>query len=109
MGSPHFSSMPREPDWEDSSSATAVSDPLLSHHEIEQLVWRELQDAPGVRFFNLTLRRIPAGVCIQGVMQAEFEEIEFDLCDYVRQVAPVDIVVNQLLIRDPKRCSRVPR
>lgn len=109
MGSPHFSSMPDSTDWEDCSTATAVSDPLLSHHGIEQLIWRELQDAPGVRFFNLTVRRVPAGVCIQGVMQAEFEEIEFDVCDFVRQVAPVDNVVNQLLIRDPKRPSRVPR
>lgn len=108
MGSPHFSSTSRGSDWEDWSTSTAVSDPLLVHHEIEHLVWRELQSVPGAHFSSLTVRRVPDGVCLQGVMETD-EDVAVDICDVVRRAAPVGTVVNQLVIREPAHCSRLPR
>jgi hypothetical protein len=108
--SPHFTVYPQPLDWHDLTSFTAVSDPLLSHHEIEQAVWRELQNAPHIHFSSLTVRRVRDGVCLQGVMEFEDDQANRDVCDLVRRVAHVQNVVNQLLVREPARSpARVPR
>ena len=96
-------------DAQDSLGATAVSDPLLALHEVEQAVWRELHSAPGVHFTSLTVRRTRDGVCLQGVMETDDAASSLDVDSLVRRVAEVENVVNQLLIREPIRPSRLPR
>ena len=109
LGNPHYKSFPPQTDWSDSTGVTTVSDPLLSHHEIEQLIWRELHSLPGVHFFSLTVRRVRNGVCLQGVMEADDTAEPLELCELVRQIAQIETVVNQLLVREPDCLGRRPR
>ncbi len=106
LQSPHFTAIPQESDWPDSVTACAVSDPLLSHHEIEHSIWRELQSVPGVHFSSLTVRRVRDGVCLQGIMEAVDNDSAPDICGLVRQIAQIENVVNQLLVREAPRLPR---
>ncbi len=109
LNSPHFATYPHQSDCQDSIGATSVSDPLLSQHEIEQSIWRELQSMPHVHFSSLTVRRVRDGICLQGVMETEDEVSALDICGLIRRVAQIENVVNQLLVREPSRTGRVPR
>jgi len=107
---PHFKTFRDEPDYRDEGAVATISDPLLSRHEIEQLIWRELNSTPGIHFPSLTVRRIGNGVCLTGVMEIEDEDHALiDICDEVRRIAPVANVVNQLVVREPSRRPRAPR
>ena len=99
----------RYSDWRDSAGDTAISDPLLTHHEIEHAVWRELHSIPGVRFSSLIVRRTHNGLCLQGVMETDDDVAALDVDSLVRRVAKVDNVVNLLLVREPSNPSRIPR
>ena len=109
LNSPHFTSCSEQAGWQSSLEGTAVSDPLLSHHEIEQSVWRELQSIPRVHFYSLTVRRVRDGICLQGVVEAEDSDSAADICDLVRRIAQIETVVNHLLVRECPNPSRVPR
>lgn len=112
ISSPHFSTTAHtaQETWQDSGEVTAISDPHLSHHEVEQTIWRELQSIPGVHFSSLTVRRLPRGVCLQGVMEADGDGAMPDVCDLIKRIAQVENVVNQLLVREsPRQIRFVPR
>lgn len=99
---PHVKSpRPNEP-WEDAECGIAVCDPLLGQHEVEQNVWRELQQASGGHFSSLIVRRVPNGVCLQGVLEIDDEDFLGDVDDLVRRVACVDRVLNQVVVRDSR-------
>lgn len=108
LNSPHFAVPPQSLNWEDTSETTCT-DHWLSHHEVEQSIWRELQSIPRVRFSSLTVRRVPDGVCLQGVMEADGKESAPDICGLVRRVAQLQTVVNHLLVRDCPEVGRIPR
>lgn len=112
ISSPHFSMTARadQHEWQDCREVTAISDPLLNHHEVEQTIWRGLQSIPGVHFSSLTVRRVPRGVCLQGVMEVDADGACLDVCHLVRQIASIENVVNLLLVRESSRSVRfVPR
>lgn len=112
ISSPHFSTTAHvaQNDWQDSCEVTVISDPLLSHHEVEQTIWRELHSAPGLHFSSLTVRRVPQGVCLQGVVEVDGDATCPDICKLVKRVAQVDNVVNLLLLCEAPRPVRfVPR
>lgn len=112
ISSPHFSKTAQtgQKDRHDPCEVTAFSDPLLCHHEIEQTIWRELQSIPGVQFSSLTVRRVPRGVCLQGVMEVAADSACADVCNLVKRIAHVENVVNQLVVCESARPVRfVPR
>lgn len=106
---PHFQLFNDQADSFDEGGTTAISDPLLSHHEIEQLIWRELQSLSHVHFSTLTVRRVPAGVCLQGVVEADDADACVDIDCIVKRIANVETVVNLLLVRESARPTRIPR
>jgi hypothetical protein len=80
--------------------STAVADPLLSRHEVEQNVWKVLQAVPGVHFRSLIVRRTCDGVCLQGVMETDTDEAAPDVVSVIRRVAPVLKVMNCIVVRE---------
>jgi len=83
-----------------STEATSDCDGLSSApHRLEQDVRRSLLANPNVRIASLVVRRIPKGVCIEGVL--ETEEAAPDVCAVVRRIPGVSKVVNHLVVRHP--------
>jgi hypothetical protein len=65
-------------------------------HGLEQAVHRRLRAQPGLRIASLVIRRIPNGVCLEGVLESDTSH---DVCNLVRSVAGVDEVLNHLVVR----------
>ena len=65
-------------------------------HRLEQAVQRHLLSHPKLRFSTLVIRRIPNGVCLQGVLE---DSVDLDICSLARSVAGVNEVLNRLVVR----------
>jgi hypothetical protein len=65
-------------------------------HGLEQAVHRRLRSHPGLQFASLVIRRIPNGVCLEGVLETDADQ---DVCHLARSVAGVDEVLNHLVVR----------
>lgn len=73
----------------------------LNCHDFEADVRRELLSTAGVTVSNLVVRRLPNGVCLQGVLNVEDESV--DICDAVRKVPGVQQILNRMVMRtDPE-------
>lgn len=66
-------------------------------HQMEADVQRALLDCGDARFSHLVVRRMPNGVCLQGVMEVTGETTP-DVAGLVRRAAKVDQIINHLLI-----------
>ncbi|MGD9856168.1 MAG: hypothetical protein AB7U20_14590 [Planctomycetaceae bacterium] len=88
--------------WDDpvpsgSSLAVVAPDRVTGlPHAIETEVRNRLTDQEGVHFLELVVRRVPDGVCLEGVMQTDHESL--DVGGIVREIAGVERVINHLLI-----------
>ncbi len=69
-------------------------------HGLEQAVHRRLRSQPGLKIASLVIRRIPNGVCLEGVLENDANQ---DVCNLARSVAGVDEVLNHLVIRQRLR------
>jgi hypothetical protein len=65
-------------------------------HGLEQAVHRRLRSQPGLEIASLVIRRIPNGVCLEGVLESDADQ---DVCNLARSVAGVDAVLNHLVVR----------
>jgi hypothetical protein len=65
-------------------------------HRLEQAVHRRLRSQPGLKIASLVIRRIPNGVCLEGVLENDANQ---DICNLARSVAGVDAVLNHLVVR----------
>ncbi|HUG93540.1 MAG TPA: BON domain-containing protein [Planctomycetaceae bacterium] len=83
----------------DSASDTAST--LFTLHELEHTVQRELLAQPDLDFSSLVVRRIPGGVCLEGVLETCVGAS--DVTSLARRVAGVQQVLNHLVIRRPAR------
>ena len=68
-------------------------------HQLEQAVRRELMSQPTLKFSSLVVRRMPNGVCLEGVVEAA--GTAGDIGRIVNAVAGVDRVINRLVVRNP--------
>lgn len=91
---------PYQDDHPEPCGSTAVADPLLSRHQVEQDVWKVLQAVPGVHFRSLIVRRTCDGVCLQGVMETDTDDVAPDVVSVIRRVAPVLKVMNCIVVRE---------
>jgi hypothetical protein len=69
-------------------------------HRLEKAVQRRLLAHPDLRFSSLVIRRIPKGVCLEGVLE---NDADLDVCHLARSVAGVDEVLNHLVVRRADR------
>jgi hypothetical protein len=65
-------------------------------HRLEQAVQRHLLSQPELQFSSLVIRRIPNGVCLEGVLE---NNANLDVCGLARSVAGVNEVLNLLVVR----------
>jgi hypothetical protein len=73
---------------------------VAAPHRLEQTVQRYLLSHPDLRFSTLVIRRIPNGVCLEGVLESS---ANLDICGLARSVAGVNEVLNHLVVR--QRCG----
>ena len=79
------------------SASASNSDVIAAGpHQIEEDVQRELLGHPNLRFSSLVVRRIPDGVCLEGVL--DVDETCPDVCGLARQVVGVREVLNHLVV-----------
>jgi osmotically-inducible protein OsmY len=69
-------------------------------HRLEQAVQRHLLSHPDLRFSTLVIRRIPNGVCLEGVLE---DAADHDVCGLARSVSGVNEVLNHLVVR--QKCT----
>lgn len=81
-----------------SSTDSGIFTPL---HPVEYEVMRKLQSHPQLKISSLVIRRIPTGICLQGVIEADPEYI--DLQKLLTEIEGVDQVINQLVPCHPQR------
>lgn len=70
-------------------------------HELEHKIRRELLSRQDLQFSTLVVRRVPGGVCLEGVLEAAPDGP--DVCRLVQAVCGVDQVLNHLVMRSPNR------
>jgi hypothetical protein len=85
-------------------SCQTTSSPF-AEHELELTVQRELLAQPGLDFASLVVRRIPGGVCLEGVLETSAEAK--DVSSLAQRVSGVAQVLNHLVIRRPARRAAV--
>jgi osmotically-inducible protein OsmY len=69
---------------------------LEAPHRLEHAVKRHLLSHPELRFSSLVIRRIPNGVCLEGVLE---HSANLDICHLARSIAGVKEVLNHLVVR----------
>lgn len=87
-------------------SAVAVVEPEYCRappHHVEAEVRRTLLGEPDLRFASLVVRRVPGGVCLEGLLESGEDAPDVD--GLARQVRGVERVINHLLVRS---CPAVP-
>ncbi|MBT4864044.1 MAG: hypothetical protein HON53_02845 [Planctomycetaceae bacterium] len=68
-------------------------------HRIEEDVQRELLAQAGLQFSSLVVRRVPNGVCLEGVLEADdVDAASSSVCGLARRVAGVQEVLNHLVV-----------
>lgn|GEM_PF-661940 len=80
---------------------------VLEQHGMERAIQQRLLSSPDVEFTSLVVRRVPGGVCLQGVMQ-----VSGDLPDVTRlamEVAGVQRVINRLVVHSTPLDAPRPR
>lgn len=93
-----------------SDSTIAVIEPQYCcspPHQIEAEVRRVLLSQPELHFKVLVVRRVPNGVCLEGVLDADAGAP--DVGQLAEQVPGVERVINRLLVRRPLAGARRPR
>ncbi len=88
-----------------SGSALAVVEPSRvdrQPHAIETAVRNKLTCQKAIRVLKLAVHRVPGGVCLEGVMEADADCQ--DVTEMVREIAGVDKVINHLLILPGSSC-----
>jgi len=76
---------------------THTAEPPCHPHRIEEDVCRKLMSQPGFQFSSLVVHRLPGGVCIEGILEAD--DANPDVSTIARSVSGVDEVLNHLVIR----------
>ena len=93
-----------------SDSVVAVIEPHCCAdppHMIESEVRRALISNPRLHFKVLVVRRVPNGVCLEGVL--DVDDTAPDVDEIARHVAGVELVINRLLVRESARRGRRAR
>lgn len=74
----------------------AMSSTPRSAHQLEADVRRALTVSEGLDIGSLVVRRLPDGICLEGVVRVSGDD--FDVCRAVREIEGVGEVVNRLVI-----------
>ncbi len=67
-----------------------------SVHQLEADVRRALLSSEGLDIASLVVRRLPNGVCLEGVINVNSDDV--DVCKAVKELSGVGEVVNHLVV-----------
>lgn len=67
-----------------------------SAHQLEAEIRRALCAENGVDIGGLAVRRLPNGICLEGVIRVSSDD--FDVCSAVREIEGVGEIVNHLVV-----------
>lgn len=83
------------------SPDTTVVCETLPPHEVERAVMQRLQSHPTLRFSRLNVHQCARdSVCLEGILECNDDDI--DLCDVVRGIHGINVVLNHVLtVRPP--------
>ncbi len=65
-------------------------------HDVEAEVRRELLATSGVKVSSLVVRRLPNGVCLQGVLH--LNDASVDIGSAIRRVPGIQQILNRMVI-----------
>ena len=65
-------------------------------HAVETRVCRELLSSPQLSVSSLVVRRMPNGVCLEGIVEVHDDSVDVDAV--VKQISGVEEVRNHLLV-----------
>ncbi|MBC7968391.1 MAG: hypothetical protein H7Z17_21000 [Fuerstia sp.] len=65
-------------------------------HQLESDVRRALNAAAGVDIGLIVVRKLPNGICLEGVIHVSSDD--FDVCSLVREIEGVGEIVNNLVV-----------
>lgn len=80
------------------TEVTLSSPPAISRstNQLETDVRQALNAADGLDVGSLVVRRLPDGICLEGVIRVSSDD--FDVCSAVREIEGVGEVVNNLVV-----------
>lgn len=81
--------------YPDASSASEQSG-IHACHDLECELRPALLAHPDLHFTELTVRRVPGGICLEGTLVVDRDSP--DICEIVRDIAEVEIVMNRLKV-----------
>jgi len=76
--------------------ARSTASTLRSAHQLEADVRRALNAADGLDIGSLVVRRLPNGICLEGVIRVSSDD--FDVCSAVREIEGVGEIVDHLVV-----------
>jgi len=79
-----------------SGQSRFVGSAFHSARSLETEVRRALNSAEGLDIGSLVVRKLPNGICLEGVVRVSSDD--FDVCSAVREIEGVGEVVNHLVI-----------
>lgn len=88
--------------WECSAAEDAASESEWHQrpHGVEQLISQSLLEHPEWGITSLVVRRLPEGICLQGVLESE-TDCRSEIEDLARKVGRVNRVLNRMVVRQP--------
>lgn len=87
------------------SPDTPVVSEVLAPHEIERVIVLRLQSHPTLHFSRLNVHQCARdSVCLEGILECNEDDI--DLCELVRGIHGINVVLNHVLTVNP---SSVPK
>ncbi len=76
-------------------------------HSFEARIRHDLMACPELEFSSLVVRRIPDGICLEGVVSTAADR--HGVCQLVREVAGVNAVLNHLVMCPTPAKSQPPK
>lgn len=99
---PQFAPAPGNSDSIPPTSAENTTGVPVAAHEIERAVVQRLQSHPSLRFARLNVHQCDHdSICLEGFLESNDEEI--DLCEVVRGIHGIRIVVNHVVTACPPK------
>ena len=72
------------------TAPSSTSIPQCGPHDLECRIQRSLQSHPGLKFSRLTVHQCPQGVCLEGLLEENTEEV--DLCELVNRITDINVI-----------------
>jgi hypothetical protein len=88
----------------DSAVISADESVVLHSHRLEHEVRSRLMSEPQLQFTSLVVRRLPDGLCLEGVVETSGDPD--DVAELIRQICDVPNIANRLVVHQKRELPR---